>query len=179
MNFEQSKTKNNLMTAFLRESGAALEYGFYAEQAKTDGYQDIANVFNKFAGNERAHAKVWFKLFHSIADTEGNLKDSMDLEHYERSVLYSEFSKVAEEEGFSDIAKLFDGVSAIERQHEEVYKTLYEKVKNDQVFSSETEVWWQCLNCGHIHKGLEPTETCPVCSHPQAYFTLSQNQGQN
>ena len=179
MNFEQSRTKDNLMTAFLRESGAALEYGFYAEQAKVDGYQQISNTFNKFAENERAHAKVWFKLFHGIADTEENLKDSMDLENYERTKLYAEFAKVAEEEGFMDIKKLFDGVAAIERQHEQTYKMLFEKVQNDEVFSSENEVWWQCLNCGHLHKGLEPTETCPVCSHPKAYFTISQKQGQN
>ncbi len=175
MNFDQSKTKNNLMTAFLRESGATNEYLFYAEQAKKDGFEKIAQTFTTFANNERAHSKVWFKLFHQIADTEGNLKDSMDLENYERSVLYAQFAKEAREEGFNDIAELFDGVSAIERQHEEEYKCLLQKVKNDQMFSSTEEVWWQCANCGHRHKGKTPPETCPVCSHPQAFFSVMPN----
>ena len=125
MNFENSKTKDNLMTAFMRESGASNEYYFYAEQAKKDGYEDIAKTFSLFADNEKAHSKVWFKLFHGIAGTEDNLKDAADLENYERKVLYAEFAKTAREEGFEDIAKLFDGVAAIERQHEEQYRTFY------------------------------------------------------
>lgn len=172
MDFNESKTKKNLMTAFLRESGASLEYSYYAEQAEIDGFKQIANTFTNFANNEKAHAKVWFNLFHKIADTEGNLKDAIDLENYERTVLYAEFSKVAREEGFEDIAKLFDGVSAIERQHEEQYKTMLEKVKNDCVFESQDEVWWQCSNCGHRHKGKTPPEKCPVCSYPKAYAQI-------
>lgn len=173
MDFENSKTKNNLMTAFLRESGATNEYYFYAEQAKTDGYEEIAKVFTLFSENEKAHSKVWFKLFHKIAGTEENLKDAADLENYERSVLYSEFAATAREEGFEDIAKLFDGVAAIERQHEEQYKTFYEKVKNGCVFESQKEVVWKCANCGHTHKGKTPPEKCPVCSHPKAFFSIS------
>ncbi len=172
MNFNESKTKENLMTAFLRESGATLEYGFYAEQAKKDGFEKIAQTFNVFASNERAHAKVWFKLFHAIADTQGNLKDAKDLENFERSVLYSGFAKTAREEGFTDVAEKLEGVAVIERQHEEEYKALLEQVKNDCVFQSDEEVWWQCLNCGHRHKGTTPPETCPVCDHPQAFFTI-------
>ncbi len=176
MKFEESKTFKNLSTAYLREAGATLEYYFYAEQAKVDGYQQIANVLKTFGDNEMAHSKVWFKLFHNIADTEANLKDAKDLENYERTVLYAQFAKEAREEGFEDIANLFDGVSAIERAHEEVYKTLFEKVKNGCVFNAQEEVIWQCGNCGHRHKGKTPPETCPVCSHPKAYFSiLNQN----
>jgi len=174
MNLKDSKTYQNLMTAFLRESGAYNEYTFYAQQAKKDGFEAIYNTFTTFADNEQAHAKIWFKLFHGIAGTEDNLKDAADLENYERTVLYSEFSKVAKEEGFPDIAELFDGVAVIERQHEEEYKRLMQKVKNDTMFSEKQEVSWKCNNCGHIHKGTEAPLTCPVCSHPQAFFQTTE-----
>ncbi|MBQ3492831.1 MAG: rubrerythrin family protein [Clostridia bacterium] len=176
MKDKQTKTQENLMTAFLRESGAFNEYTFYAEQAKKDGYEQIYRIFTQFASNEQAHAKVWFKLFHTIAGTEENLKDSADLENFERTVLYSEFAKTAREEGFEDIAKLFDGVAAIERQHEEKYKELLEQVKNKKVFESQQETWWQCSNCGHRHKGFTPPEKCPVCSHPIAFFSVMPGQ---
>ncbi len=173
MKLKDSKTYQNLMTAFLRESGAYNEYTFYAEQAKKDGYEEIYNVFTQFADNEQAHSKIWFKLFHGIAGTEENLKDAADLENYERSVLYAEFAKVAREEGYEDIAMLFDGVATIERQHEEEYKTLLQKVKNNTMFVEKQEVSWKCNNCGHIHKGKEPPEKCPICSHPKAFFSVS------
>ena len=178
MKLKDSKNYDNLMKAYLRESGAYNEYYFYAEQAKKDGFEVIYNVFKEFADNEQAHAKVWFKLFHGIASTEENLKDAADLENYERSVLYKEFAKIAREEGFDDIAELFDGVSAIERQHEEKYLCLLEKVRSDKMFSEKQEVWWKCSNCGHKHKGKTPPEKCPVCSHPQAFFGVD-NQQQN
>lgn len=174
MKDSKSKTQENLMTAFLRESGAFNEYTFYAEQAKKDGFEQIYNIFTQFAQNEQAHAKIWFKLFHGISSTKDNLKDAADLEHFERTVLYSDFAKTAREEGFDDIADIFDGVATIERQHEEVYKTLLDKVKKDSVFSSVKEENWKCLNCGHTHLGLTPPKTCPVCSHPQAFFTIEQ-----
>lgn len=173
MKLKESKTYQNLMTAFLRESGAYNEYTFYAEQAKKDGFEEIYNIFTQFADNEQAHSKIWFKLFHGIAGTEENLKDAADLENYERSVLYAEFAKVAREEGYEDIAMLFDGVATIERQHEEQYKTLLQKVKTDTMFVEKQEVSWKCNNCGHIHKGKEPPEKCPVCSHPKAFFSVS------
>ena len=173
MKDKKSKTQENLQTAYLRESGAFNEYTFYAEQAKKDGYEQISKIFTQFAMNEQAHAKVWFKLFHGIAGTEDNLKDAADLENFERTVLYADFAKTAREEGFNDIAEIFDGVAAIERQHEEKYKQLLECVKNDKCFSSEKEVWWQCSNCGHRHKGLTAPEKCPVCSHPQAFFAVA------
>ena len=172
MEFNESKTKENLMTAFLRESGAYNEYTFYAMQAKKDGFESIYNLFTQFADNEQAHAKIWFKLWHGISCTQDNLIDAADLEHYEHSVLYSEFSKVAKEEGFDDIAYLFEQVGKIESRHEKEYKELFQKVKKDEMFKEKQEESWKCLNCGHMHKGKEPPETCPVCSHPKAYFEV-------
>ncbi len=176
MKQKDSKTQQNLMTAFLRESGAFNEYTFYAEQAKADGYEDIYRTFKQFAMNEQAHARVWFNLFHGVSTTVDNLKDAADLENYERSVMYADFADTAKREGFTDIAELFEGVSRVEGQHEEKYKEFYKKVKDEKVFESEEEVSWQCLNCGHIHTGKTPPETCPVCSHPKAYFKILSNQ---
>lgn len=176
MDFETSETKKNLQTAYLKESGAYNEYTYYAEQAKQEGYEQIYNTFNTFAHNEQEHAKIWFKLWHGISCTQDNLKDAMDLENYERSVMYADFANKAREEGFNDIAELFDGVAAIERAHEERYKTFLNNVKNKTVFSSIEEVNWICLNCGHVHKGTTPPEKCPVCSHPQAYFMIQAGQ---
>ena len=173
MEFKDSKTRENLMTAFLRESGAYNEYTFYAQQAKKDGFESIYNLFNQFATNEQAHAKIWFKLWHGISCTQDNLIDSADLEKYEHSVLYKEFSKVANDEGFEDIALLFEQVGKIESRHEKEYKELFEKVKKDTIFVEKEEVAWKCLNCGHMHKGKQPPETCPVCSHPKAYFEVA------
>ncbi len=172
MNFKESKTAQNLQTAFLRESGAFNEYTFYAEQAKQEGYEDIYNTFTNFASNEQAHAKVWFKLFHAISSTADNLTDAADLENFERTKLYSEFSKVAEEEGFNDIAFLFKEVAKIEKSHEETYRNLAEKVKNKTVFCKEQKKTWKCLNCGHELINDCAPETCPVCSHPKAYFKV-------
>ena len=168
MKDKKCRTQQNLMTAFLRESAAFNEYTFYAIQAKKEGYQDIFNLFNQFAMNEQAHAKIWFDLFHGLSDTKDNLTDSADLENYERTVMYSEFSKVAREEGYSDIAELFDKVAEIEAGHEKKYKELSVLVKNKEVFVKKSETTWQCLNCGHIYVGKSAPETCPVCSHPQA-----------
>lgn len=170
MKAKSSKTQENLMTAFLRESGAFNEYTFYAQQAKKEGYEEIYNVFTQFAMNEQAHAKIWFKLFHGISNTQENLKDSADLENFERTVLYNDFAKVAREEGHEDIATLFEEVAQIEKQHEERYLCLLEQLKTNKFFVQPKAGEWQCLNCGKISKGTEPPEQCPVCSHPKGFF---------
>ena len=177
MNFEESKTIKNLRSAFLAESGAMNEYEFFAIQARTDGYEEFARTLHKFALNEKAHAEIWFKLYHGIAGTKDNLESSADLENYERTVMYADFAATAREEGFEDIAKLFDGVAEIEGAHERQYKTFINRIKNGKVFESDEEVVWKCANCGHIHKGKTPPEKCPVCSHPKAFFSVSAQSG--
>ncbi len=175
MKLKDSKTAQNLMTAYLRESGAYNEYTFYAEQAKTEGYEQIYNIFTQFANNEQAHAKVWFKLFHTISSTEENLKDAADLENFERTVLYADFAKEARKEGFEDIAQIFDKVAEIEKQHEERYLCLYKQLKEGTFFEKQEDGEWKCLNCGHTLMGTEPPESCPVCSHPKGFFMPLQN----
>ena len=170
MKASDSKTQENLMKAFLRESGAFNEYTFYAQQAKKEGYEEIYNVFTQFAMNEQAHAKIWFKLYHGISNTQENLKNSAQLENFERTVLYKDFASVAREEGHEDIANLFEGVAKIEHQHEQRFLCLLEQLKTDKYFSQPKSGEWLCLNCGHIAKGTNPPEQCPVCSHPQGYF---------
>ena len=173
MQLENTKTKENLMTAFLRESGAAEEYTFYAERAKQSGYEQIYNVFTKFADNERAHAKIWFKLLKDgIGATADNLADAASGENYEWTEMYPTFAKEAREEGFDHIAYLFEQVAKIEKEHEERYKKLLENIEGGLVFSRDEEMIWQCSNCGHIVVGKKAPEVCPVCAHPQAYFEI-------
>ena len=171
MKLSESKTINNLREAFLAEGGAYTEYEFYAEQAKTDGYQQIYRVFNTFAQNEKAHAEIWFKLYHSISGTEDNLKSAAQLENYERVKMYAEFSETAKQEGFNDIADLFTKVGEIERLHEQTYETFRKKIADKQVFTSDDEnTVWKGATCGHEVKGKDAPQKCPVCSYPQAFF---------
>ena len=176
MDFNESQTIKNLRTAFLAESGAMNEYNFFATQAKADGFEYVAKTLNVFALNEKAHAEIWFKLYHEIAGTTDNLVSSIDLENYERTVMYAEFAKTAREEGFSDIADLFDGVAEIEGAHEQTYNELLKQIKDGKMFEGTKETVWKCANCGHIHTGKNPPEKCPVCSHPQAFFFKTQGQ---
>ena len=172
MNLKGSKTEQNLMAAFAGESQARNKYDYYASKAKKDGYEQIAAIFQETANNEKEHAKLWFKLFHGINSTLDNLLDAAAGEHYEWTEMYEEFARVADEEGFYDIAARFRGVAAIEKHHEERYRKLAEAVKGGEVFVKMDENVWVCRNCGHIHIGKSAPEVCPVCAHPQAYFEL-------
>ncbi len=168
-----TKTEKNLMTAFAGESEARNKYTYYASKAKKDGYVQIAALFEETANNEKEHAKLWFKLLHGgIGSTAENLLDAALGEHYEWTEMYATFAKEAREEGFETIAKLFEGVAAIEKEHEERYRKLLENVKGDLVFSKDGDVIWQCSNCGHIYVGQKAPELCPVCAHPQSYFQV-------
>ena len=169
-----TKTEQNLMAAFAGESQARNKYTYYASKAKKEGYKVIGDIFAETAANEQEHAKVWFKLLHggSVPDTMANLLDAAAGENYEWTDMYATFAKEAREEGFEDIAALFDGVAAVEKEHEERYNALAELVKNGVVFEREEEQVWICTNCGHIHTGKEAPEMCPVCAHPQSYFEL-------
>ena len=168
-----SKTEANLMTAFAGESQARNKYTYYASKAKKDGYVQIAALFEETANNEKEHAKMWFKLLHGgIGDTIDNLKDAAAGENYEWTDMYAGFAKTAREEGFDDIAALFEGVAAIEKEHEARYLKLVENLEKGLVFSRDGDVIWQCGNCGHIVIGKKAPEVCPVCAHPQAYFQI-------
>jgi rubrerythrin len=173
MELKGSKTEQNLMTAFAGEAQAHTKYQYYQSQAKKDGYVQISKFFEETAKNEKEHAKLWFKLLHDgIAETPVNLKDAAAGEHYEWTEMYKEFARVAREEGFDKIAFLFEGVAAIEKNHEERYLALLNNIETGKVFRREGEVVWQCSNCGHIHVGEKAPEICPICSHPKAYFEL-------
>ena len=172
MDLKGSKTEQNLMTAFAGESQARNKYTYYASKARKDGYVQIAKIFEETAANEKEHAELWFKLFHGIGTTADNLLDAAEGENYEWTDMYAEFAKVAHEEGFEDIARQFEGVAAIEKEHEDRYRKLLHNVKEVLVFSRDGDVIWQCSNCGHIVIGKKAPDVCPVCAHPQAYFQI-------
>ncbi|MDD6394730.1 MAG: rubrerythrin family protein [Firmicutes bacterium] len=169
-----TRTEANLQAAFAGESQARNKYTYYAEKAKQDGYEQIARIFEETADNEKAHAKIWFKLLHdnSIPETSQNLEDAANGEHFEWTDMYAEFAKVAKEEGLNDIAALFEGVAAIEKQHEERFRKLLANIKDGLVFSKEGDAVWVCSNCGHVHIGKSAPMICPICKKPQAYFNL-------
>ncbi len=168
-----TKTEANLMAAFAGESQARNKYSYYASKARKDGYVQIAEIFEETANNEKEHAKMWFKLLNDgVGDTLNNLEDAANGENYEWTDMYAGFAKVAKEEGFDEIARLFEGVAKIEKAHEERYRKLAANIKDGLVFSKDGDVIWQCANCGHIVIGKKAPEVCPVCAHPQAYFQI-------
>ena len=178
MELKGSKTEANLKTAFAGESQAHTKYLYYASKAKKDGFVQIGEMFEATAKNEKEHAKIWFKLLHGgeIPDTTVNLADAADGENFEWTDMYAEFAAVAKEEGFNDIAFLFEKVGAIEKTHEERYKALLANIENGVVFEKDKVVVWKCRNCGHLHVGKEAPKVCPVCKHPQSFFEV---QAQN
>ena len=174
MELKGSRTEANLMAAFAGESQARNKYTYYASKARKDGYEQIAAIFEETANNEKEHAKMWFKELHGgdIPTTAENLLDAAEGENYEWTDMYAEFAKVAHEEGFERIAYLFEGVAAIEKEHEERYRKLLKNVEDKLVFSKEGEAIWICRNCGHVVVGKEAPAVCPVCAHPQSFYEL-------
>ena len=174
MELKGSRTEANLMAAFAGESQARNKYTYYASKAKKDGYEQIAAIFEETANNEKEHAKLCFKELHGgdIPTTAENLLDAAEGENYEWTDMYAEFAKVAHEEGFERIAFLFEGVAAIEKEHEERYRRLLKNVEDGLVFSKDGDAIWICRNCGHVVIGKEAPAVCPVCSHPQSFFEL-------
>lgn len=170
MELKGSRTEANLLAAFAGESQARNKYSFYAAKAREEGYRHIADIFEETAYNETAHAEMWFKLLRAIGTTQENLKKAAEGENFEWTDMYAQFEKEAREEGFDYIADLFKGVAEIEQQHEIRYRSYLDEVENNKVFSSDTEIEWICMNCGHIHKGINPPEVCPVCAHQKSYF---------
>ena len=172
MELKGSRTEANLQSAFAGESMARNKYTYFASKAKKDGYVQIARIFEETADNEKEHAKIWFKLLEGIGTTEQNLLAAANGENYEWTDMYAQFAREAREEGFEDIAKLFEGVAAIEKEHEERYRKLLANIEGGLVFSRDGDMIWQCANCGHIVVGKQAPEVCPVCNHPQSYFQI-------
>ena len=172
MDLKGTKTEANLKAAFAGESQARNKYSYFASQAKKDGYEQIAAIFEETAHNEKEHAKMWLKELNGIGNTAENLKAAADGENYEWTDMYDEFAKVAKEEGFDRIAYLFEAVGKIEKEHEERFKKLLENVEEGKVFEAGEVKIWKCRNCGHIVVGTKAPEVCPVCRHPQAYFEI-------
>ncbi len=180
-----TQTEKNLLTAFAGESQARNRYTYYASKAKKEGYVQISDIFAETADQEKEHAKRLFKLLEggeveisgafpagTIDPTVENLKAAAAGENYEHTEMYPGFAKVAEEEGFSDIAAVFLAIAVAEKQHEKRYLDLAANIDAGRVFKRETQQVWRCLNCGYLHEGNEAPETCPACDHPQAHFEL-------
>ena len=172
MELKGSKTEANLQAAFAGESQARNKYTYFASKAKKEGYEQIAAIFEETAGNEKEHAKMWFKYLEGgdVKDTISNLNAAADGENYEWTDMYDEFARVAEEEGFTEIAAKFKMVGEIEKHHEERFRKLLKNIDDEVVFSSDEDTIWICRNCGHVVIGKKAPAVCPVCAHPQSYF---------
>ncbi len=172
MELKGSKTEQNLMAAFAGESQARNKYTYFASVAKKQGYEQIAEIFNKTADNEKEHAKMWFKLLGELGDTAANLAAAAAGENYEWTDMYATFADEADAEGFTEIAAKFRAVAAIEKTHEERYRALLNNVEMKAVFEKSEETMWECRNCGHLVMGKKAPEVCPVCAHPRSYFEV-------
>jgi len=173
-NLKGTKTEKNLMEAFAGESQARNKYTYFASRAKKEGYEQIAAIFEETAGNEKEHAKIWFKLLcgGDIPGTAENLKAAAAGEHGEWTEMYKRMAAEAKEEGFNDIAGLFELVGKIEKEHEERYLKLLKNVEDSAVFAKKEKSVWICRNCGHIVDSANAPQKCVVCAHPQSYFEL-------
>ena len=167
-----TRTEANLLAAFAGESQARNKYTYFASVAKKAGYEQIAEIFQKTADNEKEHAKLWFKELGLLGDTAANLKSAAEGENYEWTDMYAGFADVAEEEGFTALAAKFRAVALIEKSHEERYLKLLNNVEMQKVFEKAEETMWECRNCGHLVIGKKAPQVCPVCVHPQSYFEV-------
>jgi rubrerythrin len=173
-NLKGTRTEKNLMEAFAGESQARNKYTYFASKAKKEGYEQIAAIFEETAGNEKEHAKIWFKLLCAgdVPTTTENLKAAAAGEHEEWSQMYARMAAEAREEGFGDIASLFEAVGRIEKEHEERYLTLLQNIETGAVFAKKEQAVWICRNCGYTASSAGAPQRCPVCVHPQAYFEM-------
>ncbi|MBE5935589.1 MAG: rubrerythrin family protein [Lachnospiraceae bacterium] len=171
--YSGTKTEKNLMEAFAGESQARNKYTYFASVAKKEGFEQISDIFLKTANNEKEHAKMWFKELEGIGNTAENLASAAQGENYEWTDMYEEFAKTAEEEGFTDLARKFRLVAAVEKHHEERYRALLHNVEMKEVFEKSEVKVWECRNCGHIIVGTKAPEVCPTCNHPQSYFEIN------
>lgn len=172
MELKGSKTEANLWKAFAGESMARNKYTYFSGVAKKEGYEQIAAIFEETAGNEKEHAKLWFKELGGLHSTKENLLAAAEGEHEEWTDMYKTMSEEAREEGFHRLADMFASVAKVEKSHEDRYVKLAENVDNGEVFKrGEVKVWY-CRNCGHLEYGIEAPDVCPICSHPQSYFEI-------
>ncbi len=167
-----TKTEKNLEAAFAGESMARNKYTYFASVAKKQGFEQISALFLKTAENEKEHAKLWFKELEGLGDTAENLKAAADGENYEWTDMYETFAKEAEEEGFTELARKFRLVAAVEKHHEERYRALLKNVETAAVFEKSEVKVWECRNCGHILVGTKAPELCPTCAHPRSFFEI-------
>ena len=174
MELKGSKTEQNLMAAFAGERQARNKYTYFASKAKKDGYEQIAAIFEETANNEKEHAKIWCKQLNGgeISSTLENLKEAANGENYEWTEMYKGFAETAKEEGFDEIAFLFEKVAEIEKHHEERYMKLVNNIENNLVFEKGEETIWICRNCGHIYKSKTALKVCPVCKHKESYMEV-------
>jgi rubrerythrin len=167
-----TKTEKNLMEAFAGESQARNKYTYFASVAKKEGYEQVAAIFLETAEQEKEHAKLHLKALSGIGNTVANLKAAAGGEGEEWTSMYPRMAKEARAEGFEDLARIFEGIGKIEKEHQERYNALLKNIENNQVFRKEKKVKWVCRNCGFVHEGEKAAEKCPVCQHPQAYFQV-------
>ncbi|MGI5875270.1 MAG: rubrerythrin [Dethiobacteria bacterium] len=185
MELKGSKTEKNILTAFAGESQARNRYNYFSSKARNEGYMQISAIFEETANQEKEHAKRLFKFLKGgeveiqasfpagiIGTTLENLKASVDGEHEEWADMYPAFAQVAREEGFNDIATVFEAIAVAEKQHEKRFAALLSNVETGRVFKKDVEVTWGCRNCGYRHEGKEAPQECPACAHPQSYFEL-------
>jgi len=170
MELKGSKTEANLRKAFSGESEARNKYTYFAGQARKDGFEQIAAIFEETAGNEKEHAKLWFKALGGIGSTADNLISAAEGEHYEWTDMYKKMAEDARAEGFNELALKFEFVGKVEAAHEKRYLKLLDSLKNDKTFKGDAPLGWKCRNCGYIHEGPDAPEICPTCAHPKAYF---------
>ena len=173
-NLKGTKTEANLEAAFAGESQARNKYTYFASRARKDGYEQLASIFEETADNEKEHAKIWFKYLHDgdVPDTIANLNAAADGEHYEWTKMYSDFALDAREEGFNEIAHLFEEVATVEKIHEERYRAFLANIQEGKVFARDAAKDWHCRNCGKILVGNDAPAACPACKHPKAYFEI-------
>ena len=184
-NLKGSKTEKNLLTAFAGESQARNRYTYFASQAKKDGFVQISKIFEETANQEKEHAKRLFKFLEGgeveisgafpagvIGTTHENLKAGAAGEHYEYTEMYPEFSKIAREDGFNEIAGVFTSIAVAEKQHEKRYLDLASNIDSDKVLKKDKPVVWRCINCGYLHEGIEAPQVCRACAHTRAHFEL-------
>ena len=167
--FAGTQTEKNLCAAFAGDSQSRNKYSYFAGVARKEGFEQIAEIFEETASNERQHAKIWFKHLNGIGNTADNLQSAASGENYEWTDMYESFAKTAEEEGFAELAAQFRAVGAIEKAHEERFLKLLKNVQMQQVFAKSEVVMWQCRECGHLCIGKTAPEICPVCAHPQSF----------